>query len=52
MGSGLDGKRIFRDTDGNRLDLNWNEASLNCDNWNWDDDGNSNLAVFALMVKD
>jgi hypothetical protein len=38
------------DTDGNRLNLSWNHGRLNCDNWNWDEDSNSNLAVAALMV--
>lgn len=38
---------IFCNEDGNRLNLNWNEDSLNCDNWNWDDNRNPNIAVFA-----
>ena len=41
---------ISCNSDGNRLKLNWNEGRLNCDNWNWDDNRNSNLAVFVVMV--
>ena len=47
----MDGKGHFScNADGNRLNLNWNEGQLNCDNWNWDEDGNPNIAVAALMV--
>lgn len=37
--------------DGNRLKLYWDQGRLNCDNWNWDENSNSNLAVAALMVQ-
>ena len=41
---------IFCDANGNRLNLNWNERELNCDNWNDDDNANNNVGVFALMM--
>lgn len=41
---------ISCNSDGNRLNLNWNQGRLNCDNWNWDENSNPNLAVAALMV--
>jgi hypothetical protein len=38
-------------SDGNRLNLgNFDANSLNCDNWNWDDNSNPNLGCFPLMV--
>jgi hypothetical protein len=37
--------------DGNRLNLgDFDSNGLNCDNWNQDDDRNSNLGCFPLMV--
>lgn len=43
---------IFCNADGNRLNLgNFDENGLNCDNWNWDDNHNDNLGVFALMME-
>lgn len=41
---------ISCNADGNRLDLNWNEAGLNCDNWNDDDKANDNIGAFVLMM--
>jgi hypothetical protein len=40
----------YSDSDGNRLNLNWVEGTLNCDNWNWDEDRNSNVGAFPLMM--
>jgi len=42
---------IFCDSDGNRLNLNWNEGELYCDNWNYDDKPYNNVGVPALMVR-
>lgn len=52
MGSGLDGEQYIMTClpNGNRLNLNFSEDGLNCDNWNWDDNRNSNLGCFALMM--
>jgi len=52
-GGGIDGYRHIcsRIRDGNRLNLgNFDRDGLNCDNWNWDDDGNDNLGCFAPMM--
>ncbi len=53
MGGGTDDKRHIstRNSDGNRLNLgNFDEHGLNCnDNW-WDENRNSNMGVFPLMV--
>lgn len=49
-GSVLGGARHTCDSDGNRLNLNWHDGRLNCDSWNFDDNPNGNVAVFALMV--
>ena len=36
---------------GNRLNLaNFDGTGLNCNNWNFDDNANDNLGVFALMM--
>ena len=40
----------FCDADGDRLNLNWNEGKLNCDNWNRDDKAYDNIGVLALMM--
>ncbi|MBI4121881.1 MAG: hypothetical protein HY461_00965 [Parcubacteria group bacterium] len=38
-------QRTTLHVDGNRLNLNWNEGELHCDNWN-DNEQNDNLGVF------
>ena len=43
---------IYCNADGNRLNLNRHEGRLNCDNWNWNEDRNPNIAVFAVMVQE
>lgn len=53
MGSDMGGGghiMLTLNADGNRLNLgNFNETGLNCNN-NWNDNRNSNLGVFPLMV--
>lgn len=42
---------IFCNADGSRLNLNWNDGQLNCDNWNLDEERNDNVGVSALMME-
>lgn len=43
---------ISCNADGNRLNLgNFDDTGLNCNNWNFDDNANDNLGVFALMME-
>lgn len=47
MGGDLGDEWHICDSDGNRLNLNWNEGRLNCDNWNFDEERNDNVGVLA-----
>jgi hypothetical protein len=43
---------ISCNADGNRLNLgNFDDIGLDCNNWNFDDNANDNLGVFALMME-
>ena len=51
---GVDGEQHLttRLPNRNRLNLgDFDEHGLDCDNWNWDANRNSNLGAFALMMR-
>ena len=50
MGGVPEDKWHICNADVNRLKLNWNQGRLYCDDWNWDENRNSDLAVFVVMV--
>jgi len=48
----ITGILLTLNVDRNRLNLGDFSESLNCDNWNWNDENrNENLWAFALMVQ-